>query len=248
MLGESIREESLSICHSRESWNPEMKFVRKYKSSMMWLLTVMTMCAGNAAGVTIYGRIEPPGETVSIIAFCRDEGKKYEGRVDKETGEYVIDGLPEGIYDLILRTKKCFFEGIRFALNGKLTLEDRKEIEGRIKSVELFFNRKKILRISGDGNYADALVEQVRNLEYYLNPTGERVSGKMVRRVEFWRFKKSGLCWVSMETKHLYREEVFSDDLSSEMEHRFEEKFSGIKAVGAFTIRLPDYVISAKYQ
>ena len=201
-----------------------------------------------AAGVTISGRIEPPGEAVSIIAFCRDEGKKYEGRIDKETGEYVIDELPEGIYGLVLRTKKYLIEGIRFASNGKLTPGDRKEIEGRIKSVELFFNRKKILRISGDGKYAEVLVEQVRDKEYYLNPTGERVSGKMVRRVEFWRFKKSGSCWVSMESKHLYREEVFSDEFSSEMKHRFEEKFSGIKAVGASTIRLPDYVVSSKYQ
>ena len=217
----------------------------KHKSSATWLLIFLMISGRNALGVTISGRIKPPAETISIIAFCRDEEIKYEGRIDNQTGEYVIDGLPEGIYDLILRTKRYLIEGIRFETSDKLTPESEKEIETRIGSVELFFNKKKILRIAGNGKYADVLVEQVRDKEYYLNPTGEKVSRKIIRRIEFWRFKKSGQCWVSFKRKHLYREEILSTNLRGEMKHRFEEKFSRIKAVGASTITLPDYIVSA---
>lgn len=196
---------------------------------------------------SISGRIRPAGEVISIIAFNREENRKYEGSIDVPTGEYVINGLPAGSYDLILKTERCLIEGLQLyvprRLEEKLTVKDRKELERIIKSVEPFFNRKKILRLSGGGKYADVLVEQVRDKVYYYNSTGEKVHGKMIRRIDLWRFRKSGLRWVSLWNKHLYREELSPDSPGRRMEYKFEEKFSGIRVPAGSENRTPDYIL-----
>ena len=182
---------------------------------------------------SISGRIKTPGEALFIMAFNRKQDKKYKGNIDARTGEYVIQGLPAGSYDLVLKTERYLIEGLRLSAlwrsGEKLTAADRKELAAIIKSVEPFFNKKKILRLSGGGKYAEALVEEVRDKVYYYNPTGKKAHGKMIRRIDLWRFEKSGLRWVLLRDRHLYREELSLDSPGRRMEHRFEEKFSGIK-------------------
>ena len=197
---------------------------------------------------TISGRIRAPGKVIFIMAFNKEENRKYEGSIDAWTGEYVIKDLPEGSYDIVLKTEKYLIEGLRLYIprrsGEKLIVEDRKELEMRIKSVEPFFNRKKILRLSGGGKYADVLVEQVRDKVYYYNPTGEKVHGKMIRRIDLWRFRKSGLRWVSLRNKHLYREELPSDSPGRRMEHKFEEKLSGIQITADSENITLDYILT----
>ena len=220
-----------------------LTFLRKALLLTCSLLSFLpAVTAGGVNGIAISGRIEPPGEAVAILAFCPDENEKYAGSVNRQTGSYSISKLPEGIYDIVLRTKRYLIEGIRFWPKGELTSRDIKEIEKRIELG--FFNRKRILRISGNSNHASAIVEQVRDRAYYLN-SGEKISGKIIRRIDFLRFKKSGRSWVSIENKHLYREEVFSNSPGAEMEHMFEKKFSGIKAVGTPSVKIADYQIPA---
>lgn len=182
---------------------------------------------------TISGRIRASGKVLFIMAFNRKQDRKYKGNIDSRTGEYVIKDLPAGRYDLILKTERYLIEGLRLYVprrsGEKLTVADRKELERIIKSLEPFFNKKKILRLSGGRKYADALVEEVRDKVYYYNPTGKKAHGKMIRRIDLWRFEKSGLLWVLLQDRHLYREELPLDSPGRRMKHRFEEKFSGIK-------------------
>ena len=222
-----------------------LTFLRKALLLTCSLLSFLpAVTAGEINGITISGRIKPFGEAVAILAFCPDENEKYAGRVNSRTGSYSISKLPEGIYDIVLRTKRYLIEGIRFWPKGELTGRDIKEIEEIVESVDQFFNRKKIIRISGSSNYASAIVEQVRDMAYYLN-SGEKISGKIIRRIDFLRFKKSGRSWVSIENKHLYREEVLSNSPEAEMEHMFEKKFSGIKVVGTPSVKIADYQVPA---
>ncbi len=196
---------------------------------------------------SISGRIRASGEVLFIMAFNRRQDRKYKGNIDARTGEYVIKDLPAGSYDLILKTEKYLIEGLRLYVprrsGEKLTVKDRKELETIIKSVEPFFNKKKILRLSGGGKYADALVEEVRDKVYYYNPTGKKAHGKMIRRIDLWRFQKSGLLWVLLQDRHLYREELSQDSPGRRMEHRFEEKFSGIKVTAGSENKTLDYTL-----
>ncbi|NOX97077.1 MAG: hypothetical protein GXO98_03245 [Nitrospirae bacterium] len=196
---------------------------------------------------SISGKMRAAGKAISIMAFNREENRKYAGSIDVWTGEYVIKDLPEGSYDLILKTEKYLVEGLRLSVpwrsGKKLTVADRKEIGLRIKSVEPFFNKKKILRLSGDEKYAGVLVEQVRDKVYYDNPTGKKVHGKMIRRIDLWRFRKSGLRWVSLWNKHLYREELLSDSPGRQMKHKFEKKFSGIQIIAGSENVIIDYTL-----
>ena len=198
---------------------------------------------------SISGRIRASGKILFIMAFNRKEDRKYKGNIDARTGEYVIQDLPRGSYDLILKTERYLIEGLRLYVpwrsGEKLTVEDRKELETIIKSVEPFFNKKKILRFSGGGKYADALVEEVRDKVYYYNPTGKKAHGKMIRRIDLWRFQKSGLRWVLLQDRHLYREELSQDSPGRRMEHKFEEKFSGIKITVDSENKTLDYTLPA---
>ena len=213
-------------------------------SLVLFLISGLTSVAPQGKG-TISGRIRLAEKPISIMAFSREENRKYAGDINARTGEYVIKDLPEGSYDLILKTEGFLIEGLRLYLprrsNEKLTDEDKKEIESTIKSIEPFFNKKRILRISGGGRYADVLVEQIRDKIYYYNPTGEKVRGRMIRRIDLRRFRKSGLLWVSLRNKHLYREEFPSDSPGRRMEHKFEEKFSGIEITPGGENKVLDY-------
>ncbi len=196
---------------------------------------------------TISGRIKTSGEVLFIMAFNREQDRKYKGNIDARTGEYVIKDLPAGSYDLVLKTERYLIEGLRLYLpwnsGEKLTAADRKELAAIIKSVEPFFNKKKILRLSGGGKYAEALVEEVRDKVYYYNPTGKKVPGKMIRRIDLWRFEKSGLRWVLLQDRHLYREELSLDSPGRRMEHKFEERFSGIKITAGSENKTLDYTL-----
>ena len=199
----------------------------------------------------ISGTIRPPGQAVSIIALSQGERKKYKGMINDQTGEYLIKGLPEGTYDLMLKAKRHIIEGIQFCPGNReeeVEAEDKEEIQTRINSVEPFFNRKKILRVAGGGKCIDVLVEQVRDKIYYLNPTGETVTNKVIRRIDLWRFQKSGLCWVWIKKKHLYREEISASENGRDLRHKFEKKFTGIEVLPGGENKGHDYNITSEHE
>ncbi len=131
--------------------------------------------------------------------------REYAGTIAGRT--YAIPDLPPRTYDLYFETADGVrYEGVDLRVEGsekKLKERDRKAISGRVLRMKTWSNKKRVLRIEGNGEHAKALVELMRT-----NPTsydGKFGGTPVVWRVEIWYYHKLFGTWRREEWKVLRR-------------------------------------------
>ena len=114
----------------------------------------------------IFGTVKPKGRLQDVIAVQHRYKMFLKGKVNRETGEYVIKDLLPGCYDLVIVTDDSVFlcpgmKGEDFA-EDSLTKGDKEDIAKRVWEIEDFFEEKKVLYATGNAKRAKVIVKAVR--------------------------------------------------------------------------------------
>ena len=185
----------------------------------------------------VRGEVECEGRVVRVAALDRSVPQKivdrevrirvYEGEVAGRT--YSVADLPGGTYDLYFETADgTRYEGADLRVEGsskKLREKDRKAVAERVLWMKTWSNKKRVLRIEGNGEHAKALVELMRT-----RPTsydGRFGGTPVVWRVEIWYYRKLFGTWRREEPKVL-RRFLRSPDEASKWRWAFLPELGGV--------------------
>ena len=163
----------------------------------------------------VRGKVECEERVAKVAALDRSLPQKiadkevriraHQGKVAGRT--YSIPDLPPGSYDLYFETADgTRYEGVDLRVEDsskKLKEKDRKSITDRVLRMKTWSNKKRVLRIEGNGEHAKALVELMRT-----RPTsydGRFGGTPVVWRVEIWYYHKLFGTWRREEWKVLRR-------------------------------------------
>ncbi len=146
----------------------------------------------------IYGTVKPPGELEAVMAVQHRYKMFVKGKVEGETGKYVIKDLLPGYYDLVLVTKESVFvcpgmKGEDFA-EDSLSKEDKAEIAKRVWEIEDFFEEKRVLHALGNVKRAKVIVKTVRKGKTSLEKKGDLPL--VFFHIEYWVMHKVGKRWL----------------------------------------------------
>ena len=95
---------------------------------LRWALIAALACMAPAAGAAgrIAGLLTPPGKALKAGAVERIpatimklQDKTHWGKVDPKTGEYEVEGLAPGKYDLVIETAEGRIEGVELKVLGE---------------------------------------------------------------------------------------------------------------------------------
>jgi len=175
---------------------------------------------------------------------------EFKGRIDPQTGVFVIDNLVDGTYDLVLTTKEGVIEGVDLRpppgteCDKPLTEEDKQKIAKWIADNfalgKEFENKGRAIYIEGNGKCCKALVEKIRDRPFHAS------KGDGIWRVEIWIFDNLYGVWRKRQRSALViqRKRMPLAELRK-LVHVFDPKLGGIDIVGGksvkdFTYQLPD--------
>ena len=164
---------------------------------------------------SVRGEVRSDARVVRAVALDRSLPQKiadkevrireYEGEVAGRT--YSIAGLPRGVYDLYFETADGVrYEGVDLSVEEsakKLKEKDRRAIAGRVLRMKTWSNKKRVLRIEGNGEHAKALLELMRTTPTSFD--GRFGGTPVVWRVEIWYYHKLFGTWRREEWKVLRR-------------------------------------------
>jgi hypothetical protein len=112
---------------------------------------------------TIYGAITPPGGCRSIRAVKVGAETLYSGELAPAEGRYVIRGLPEGWYDLVVETREALYLWLSPAAGclekGRPDRGTTEAIERELRGHRTWIDVKRLLFAVGDGKRARVIVE-----------------------------------------------------------------------------------------
>ena len=204
-----------------------------------------------------------PHKLQDVIAVEPFECKAYQAKLDRTTGKFRFHGLPPGEYDLLIKTVGHVYEGI--------TLEedpDQKPSPAELKQMckgvgetwftsEDYFNIKKIVRLTGDGERVRMLIVQTRT-KHVVDPGGTTIKGR-IRRIDLVTMIKTYKVWQLETGRHLLRQEVPHESKDVRIEFTYSPKLGGllvgedVEDVGVIDLRKlpkvpPDRYATADYK
>ncbi len=168
--------------------------------------------AGDAA--SIRGQIDQKSSLVSAAAVNRSNGKRFPGKVESDSGNFRVGGLPlGGTYDLILDLRGGRLEGVNMRVprsdyleEQPLSDDDIAVIAEKVRSLNKFEDVVEILAIDGNIQHAAVLVNKLRTKPFYESKPGE-----IIWRPELWHFERPEETWVKVQDELfviLYRDRL----------------------------------------
>ncbi len=154
--------------------------------------------SAKAVDCRIFGTVKPAGEIEDAIAVQHRYKMFVKGKVDKESGKYVVKDLLPGYYDLVLVTKESAFVGMgmkgeQFA-EDNLTDQDKADVAKRVWEIKDFFEEKKVLHVVGNVKRAKAIVKTTRKSKTSLERQGDLPL--IFFHIEYWVLHKVGERWL----------------------------------------------------
>ncbi len=181
---------------------------------LLGALLVTPILAADTGSIT--GRFDQPAAVTAISAVERKmDGRKFAGRVDPVTGEFVIAGLP------LATTLDCIvevgdgarLEGVDFHVprsdyeeEQPLAAEDVETIRQQALALNKFEDVVEVMAIEGNIQHAAVLVNKLRTTPFINSQPGE-----VIWRVELWHFERPEETWVKVQDELfvvLYRERI----------------------------------------
>lgn len=203
----------------------------------MSIVELVLLCALSAPATLSAGSITgavPPGKTLSkITAIDRQSSKKYPGKINADTGRFVIDDLPPGMYDCLLDFGDARLEGINFQVPSSdyeeeqpLSDEDIAVIKAKVLGMNKFEDQVEVLAIQGNIQHAVILINKLRTKAFYDSKPGE-----IVWRAELWHFERPDETWLKVQDEMfivLYRERI-QRSAYDKKSVTFDPQFGGLK-------------------
>lgn len=172
--------------------------------------------------------VNAPGTLQRVIAVESFELKAYAANLEADTGRFELRGLPPGEYDLFIKSVGHVHEGLTLETGfGDEPAPD--ELQEMIEGVgetlypsERYFDVKHIVRLTGDGDFARALVAFIRTRPTQ-RPDHSWHHGH-VRRFALVVMERTRDVWQIDTVRHLFRQEVpeGADDLELSYTHSAE--------------------------
>jgi hypothetical protein len=166
------------------------------------LIALLAVTARAAETGTIAATIDKPDKVTAVNAIDRETDKKYPGKVDATTGKLTIAGLPlDKTFDVIVDAGPVRLEGVNlkvqrsdFEEEQPLTKEDREAITKACNLLNQFEDQVEVMTITGNVQYAAAILNKLRTKPFYESKPGE-----VVWRLELWQFEKPEDHWVKSQ-------------------------------------------------
>lgn len=165
-----------------------------------------------AATGGLLGRIVSRERLQAVIVIEPFELKAYQANIDSGAGRFELKGLPVGEYDLLVKTIGHVYEGLTLEWDPDLspTPVELSAICGGVmetfKTSEDYFNRKRIVRLTGDPERARLFVCQTRT-KHVVAPSGAKIDAH-IRRLDLVEMIRTRHTWQLVTTRHLLRQEV----------------------------------------
>lgn len=214
--------------------------------------------AAETAQVTIeLAPAERAAEVVKVQALDRTLEQKLVAKqvairavdakpVEGSPGQWRINGLTPGEYDLYVETKSGKFEGYALPVGKEsdepLPAEAREKIATYVRELKDFHDQKRVLAVAGNGKKASALVELIRT-----GPTSNK-PGEVIWRVERWSFEKVDTTWQRENGGHrvLRRFQIDSQKEFAGWNWNFVPELGGLD-IKAGDKRTVNWTIPAKF-
>jgi hypothetical protein len=158
--------------------------------------------ARDAARGRITGTVDQPKWVTAVFAKDRTSDEKdkiYKGKLDAETGKFVIEGLPlNATYDVVIDFKGGRLEGVNlkvppsdFEEEQPLTKDDIAALKKTVLAQNKFEDKIEFLAIEGNVQHAAVVLNKLRTKPFYESKPGE-----VIWRLELWHFEKPDDDWV----------------------------------------------------
>jgi hypothetical protein len=196
------------------------------------LLAALASPASVSAG-SITGSI-PPGKLLTkAVTIDRQSNKTYTGKVNAETGQFVIDDLPAGTYDCLFDFGDARLEGVNFQVppseyeeEQPLSEDDVDVIKTKVLGMNKFEDQVEVLAIEGNIQHAVILLNKLRTKPFYESKPGE-----VIWRAELWHFERPEETWLKVQDEMfivLYRERI-QRSLYDKKSLTFDPRYGGLK-------------------
>jgi len=177
--------------------------------------------AGAVRAGEIRLRVSPAQEVRAAQAVERESATAYRlaAQAGAKPGEdfFRAEGLPPGLYDLVLLTRRGRIEGVNLRVRGvpaqapDLRERDRAEIRRLILGMTSFADRRRILLLQGRGTEARALVEELTTRKTTLPSAAPFV----IWRVEVWYYRKEFGAWDRYDWEVIVRKRLSLSDFEA---------------------------------
>ena len=182
--------------------------------SLAVLVFTAALPARAAETGSIRGKVDTEVGVTDVTAIDRATDKKYTGKIDAHSGEFVIAELPLGAtYDCILVFGPVHLEGVNLKVprsdyeeEQPLSREDIEQLKKTAISLNKFENEIEVLAVAGNIQHAAVVLNKKRTTPFYESKPGE-----MIWRLELWHFDKPGETWIKAQDEFaivLYRERL----------------------------------------
>jgi hypothetical protein len=169
---------------------------------VLLLFLGLTLAAQATEKGTIRGKVSKAGVVTAVAAIDRATDKKYPGKIDGKTGQFVIADLPLGaVYDCVLDAGSARLEGVNLKVppsdyeeEQPLTKEDIDAIKKTARSLNKFENEIEVMTVAGNIQHAAVLLNKKRTTPFYESKPGE-----MIWRLELWHFEKPEETWIKVQ-------------------------------------------------
>lgn len=191
---------------------------------------------------SITGTVDSKSSVAAVAAVDRSSGKKFVGKVEPETGSFLIPDLPfDKSFDVIIDFKPAADSGLKlWRLEGvsmkvprsqyeeeqPLAPEDVATIKEKVLGLNQFEDVVEILAIEGNIQHAAVLVNKRRTKPFYESKPGE-----IIWRPELWHFERPDETWVKVQDELfiiLYRERIPQSELAKRSV-TFDSTLGGIR-------------------
>ena len=200
-------------------------------------MAVSTTVAQAADGI-IGGRLTQPDGAASVAAVDRENGSRYKGTINPQTGEFKIGGLPLGkSYDCIIDYAGARLEGVSMIVppsdyveEQPLSEEDIEIITKKVRRLNTFENEVEIMTIEGNIQNAAVLLNKLRTGGFYGSGSGE-----VIWRAELWHFERPEETWVKVQDELFvlyYRERIQASQYAAKC-LTFDSALGGIEIKAA---------------
>ncbi|MFH0963414.1 MAG: hypothetical protein V2A58_05315 [Planctomycetota bacterium] len=203
---------------------------------ILWL----ALCA--SAG-EIRVSIEPAQVVRSVCAIDRSPGGWPKPRYPavRDEGAWIVRGLADGFYDLLIETDGGKIEGANLKLVNELgevelpgeaapplTQKDEEAIREYAGAMNIWENKRRILALAGHHQWARLLIEKLMTEQTSL-VTSEPV---VFWRVEVWDFENRYGGWVRRRGYVVLEREQLTIDAWKKLRVRFDPVLGGIRVRG----------------
>lgn len=184
----------------------------------------------SAGGITL--TVHCADNLQSVIVVEPYELKTYQAKVDRRSGRVEMRGLPPGEYDLFIKTIGHVYEGLTLEADPEQSPSSAelktmcKEVGDTFFTSEDYFNLKRIVRLTGDGEQVRMLTAQTRT-KHVVTPGGQTIEAH-IRRFDLVQMKKTAKVWQLVTGRHLLRQQVPYKSADMKVGFTYSPKLGGI--------------------